>query len=150
MDGGGNIELVVRFEVPGVPRGKARPRATIVGGHARVYTPKVTASEEGAIRLFASQVMAGRPPFDGPIDLRIAAYMPVPASWSGRKRMLALDGHIMPTGKPDLDNIGKLVADGLNAVVIRDDAQVVSFAAWKRYSDAPRIAVEVRQIGPAA
>lgn len=102
------------------------------------------------MRLFASRAMQGREPLSGPIDLRIAAYMPVPASWSGRKRSLALDGGLMPTGKPDVDNIGKLVADGLNHIVMRDDAQVVSLAIWKRYSAEPRVVVEVRSLGAAA
>lgn len=145
MDGGNITEDVIRVVVPGTPRGKARPRATIIRGHARVYTPKVTASEEGAIRLFANQAMQGRPPLEGPIDLRISAFMPVPPSWSKRKQASALTGEIMPTGRPDVDNIGKLVADGLNAVVMRDDSQVVSFWVCKRYSDQPRIVIEVRR-----
>lgn len=147
MDGGDILAAVVRFVVPGMPRGKARPRAAIIAGRPRMYTPKVTASEEGAVRLFASRAMQGREPLSGPIDLRIAAYMPVPASWSGRKRSLALDGALMPTGKPDVDNIGKLISDGLNHIVMRDDAQVVSLSIWKRYSAEPRVVVEVRKLG---
>ena len=135
---------IVRFIMPGVPRGKARPRARIVGGHAHIYTPSVTASEEGAVRLFTSQAMRGRPPMDGPIDLRLAAYMPVPPSWSEKKRKSALAGRIMPTGRPDVDNIAKLVMDGMKGIAWRDDTQVVNFAAWKRYSDEPRIVVEAR------
>lgn len=136
--------LSVRFEVPGIPRGKGRPRAAVIRGHARIYTPKVTAQEEGAVRLFASQAMQGRPLMEGPIDLRLAAYMPVPASWSGRKREMALANRIMPTGRPDLDNVLKLVSDGINGVCIRDDSQVVSFTADKRYDATPRIVVEIR------
>lgn len=144
MDGGGNAPLV-RIVVPGAPKGKARPRATVIHGHARVYTPKATASEEGAIRLFASQQMQGASPWEGPIDLRIAAYMPIPASWSNGKKCMAVAGGIMPTGRPDIDNIQKLVCDGLNNVVFRDDSQVVSFSGWKRYSAEPRIVIEVRR-----
>lgn len=138
---------MIRIVIPGVPRGKARARATVIAGRARMFTPKVTASEEGAVRLFASQAMRGQEPIRCAVDFRMTAFMPVPASWSTRKRQLALDGEIVPTGRPDLDNIVKLATDGCNAIVWADDAQIVSVAAWKRYSAEPRVVLEVRLAG---
>lgn len=44
------MERVI-FEVPGKPQGKGRPRASVVGGHARMYTPAGTASYENRIML---------------------------------------------------------------------------------------------------
>lgn len=133
----------IRVVIPGIPRGKGRPRARVFHGHARVYTPAVTASEEGAVRLFASQAMQGRPPMADPVEVRLTAFMPVPPSWSARKRQQALAGEIRPTSKPDLDNVAKLAMDGCNAIVFRDDALIVSFLAAKFYSDEPRVEIEV-------
>jgi Holliday junction resolvase RusA-like endonuclease len=149
MDGGGDPSLLVRVVVPGPPRGKGRPRAAVIAGRARIYTPHVTAAEEGAVRLFASQAMAGRSPITEAVDFRLCAYMPVPASWSRTKRAAALSGALMPTGRPDLDNVSKLVMDSFNELVWRDDTQVVNFSAWKRYATEPRLVIEVRIAGSA-
>ena len=55
-----------------------------------------------------------------------------------------LDRVIRPTKKPDWDNIGKVVADSLNQVAYRDDAQVVDSQVRKFYSDQPRIEVTIQ------
>jgi Holliday junction resolvase RusA-like endonuclease len=140
----------IRIVVPGVPRATQRLRHRLVrtkDGREFVgkFTPKETVSEQAAIRLFAARAMAGRPPLTGPIDLRLAAFFPVPASWSNRKRRLALNDYIRPTGKPDFDNVVKQV-DALKHIVWQDDAQVTDVSIWKRYSDRPRLVIEVRPI----
>ncbi len=96
--------------------------------------------------MFAAAAMAGRPPFDGAIDFRVTAFMPIPMSWSQRKRANALAGLVRPTGKPDLDNIAKNVGDGLNGICVHDDAQITDALILKRYSDRPRIEIEIRCI----
>lgn len=147
-------EPVVRFVLPGLLHGKQRARHRVVRTKAgaqfvSTYTPAQTRREEGEVALFASAAMQGRAPLEGPIDLRVCVFLPVPASWSGIKQRKALTGAIMPAGKPDIDNLTKSVLDGINGRVFRDDAQVVSLAAWKRYSDTPRVVVEVRAAVPA-
>jgi Holliday junction resolvase RusA-like endonuclease len=42
---------------------------------------------------------------------------------------------LYPTGKPDWDNIGKLVCDSLNGILWRDDAVIVDGSTSKRYCD---------------
>jgi Holliday junction resolvase RusA-like endonuclease len=142
---------MIRFTVPGIPRGKGRARSRIVRTKAgqqfvSTYTPAQTRSEEGAVRMFAQVAMQGGPPIQGPLDVRIGAYMPVPASWSQRKQALALAGGLFPTGRPDVDNISKLICDSMLAIVYADDSQIVSFSAWKRYAATPRIVVEIRPV----
>ena len=145
------VDGVIRFVVPGVPRGAQRARSTVITPRNRpsfisTYTPTETRAEQSAIRLFAATAMAGRPPLEGPLDLRISAYFSVPASWSGRKRALALSDRLRPTGKPDHDNIDKLICDSLKGVTWLDDSQVTDAHLWKRYAREPRITVEIRQI----
>jgi Holliday junction resolvase RusA-like endonuclease len=154
MDGGGIIAPVVRIVIPGVPKAweRAGHRIARTGDGKQfvsTYTPAQTRSEQGAMKLFANRAMEGRPPLDGAIDLRLCAFMPVPRSWSGRKQQAALSGEIRPTGKPDADNLLKQV-DALTGIVFRDDAQITEATVWKRYSDQPRMVIEVRQVGSAA
>lgn len=119
-----------RFTVDIEPIGKARPRMTR-NGH--VYTPKETREAELAISM-AYELFRGRLIEKGvPVSLDVVAYFPIPQSWSNIKKMAVMDGDILPTKKPDADNILKLVADALNGEAYEDDAQVVDMSISKRY-----------------
>lgn len=135
----------VSFTVPGNPRGKGRPRAGLVGGHVRVYTDAKTRSEEGAIRMVAAAAMSGRSPHSGPVVLRLCAYRAIPSGFSKTKAAAAERGEIVPTTKPDLDNYTKMV-DALNGIVWTDDSQVVTAIVHKRYSERPRLVIDVRSV----
>jgi Holliday junction resolvase RusA-like endonuclease len=113
-------------------------------GHA--FTPAATRKYESHLRLAAQEAMAGRAPLDGPVKVRVVAAFPVPASWSRRKRADALAGIIRPTVKPDADNLIKCVGDGLNAVIWRDDSQIVTASIAKIYSDRPALRIEIEPI----
>ena len=131
---------MIRFTVPGAPTGKGRPR--FVKATGRAYTPKGTASRENAIA--AAGMAAWRaPPADCPFALGVEVVMPVPKSWPQYKRAAALDGRIVPTVKPDADNIGKLVGDALNQIIWRDDCQIVRLTVWKRYGETPATIITV-------
>lgn len=131
-------------ELAGVPEGKGRPRFARKTGHA--YTPAKTRSYEGALRLAAQDAMAGAIPLLGPVRVTVDAHFPVPQSWSAKKRAAALLGATRPTTRPDWENIAKML-DAFNEVVWRDDAQVVEGRITKRYSDRPRLRIEVERIG---
>jgi Holliday junction resolvase RusA-like endonuclease len=145
---------VIRIVVPGLPKSKLRARHRVVTtktGRTFVstYTPAETRTEEGVIRMAAADAMDGRAPLLGPLDLRFAIFVQVPRSWSNKKRQDALAGLIRPTVKPDWDNGGKL-CDSLNGIVWQDDSQVTDAHVWKRYSDQPRVVIEVREAATGA
>jgi Holliday junction resolvase RusA-like endonuclease len=150
MDGA-PVETVIRIVVPGAPKAWQRAGHRIIAPKGKkafvsTYTPAQTRSEQDAIKLFASLAMQGRPPLEGPLDLRFAAYFAVPDSWSAKKKAQALEGIIRPTRKPDADNLVKQ-CDALNGLVFKDDSQITDVAVWKRYSDRPRVVIEIRPIG---
>lgn len=78
------------------------------------------------------------------LDLRVVAYYPIPSSKSKKQQRLMEDGVIRPTTKPDSDNILKIVADSLNQIAYKDDAQVVDAQIRKFYSRRPRVVVSIR------
>jgi Holliday junction resolvase RusA-like endonuclease len=129
------------IELAGEPVGKGRAR--FVRSTGRAFTPQHTRRYESHLRLAAQEAMACRPLLDGPLEMTIRVFIPIPASWSGKQRDLARRGLRMPTGRPDYDNYGKLASDALNAVVFRDDAQVVDCFISKRYSDRPALVIEI-------
>jgi Holliday junction resolvase RusA-like endonuclease len=135
---------VIAFTVPGKPLGKGRPRFTRAGG-GRAFTPQKTVNAESLIALFASQAMAGQAPFGQgePLTCSVVATFAVAESWAKKKKAAALAGNLFPTGKPDGDNLAKMVGDALNGVAWHDDSQVVEWRIVKRYGEAPELRVEV-------
>ena len=142
----------VRFDVPGEPLAKGRGRVGMnrATGRAVVFTDAKTRKGEAAIRLFASEAMGTRRPFDGPLVLEVIAYrakgLPKPGKRGPGQKLLDMLAHlIVPVSRPDGDNYLKAVCDGCNGILWADDAQVVDKTVRKRYSDRPRIAISVRE-----
>lgn len=132
------------FIVYGAPQGKGRPRVGRIGEHVRMFTPSKTLAYEGLVAHCGAAAMAGRPLLEGPVELRLIIDVAIPASWSKRKQQRALAAEILPTTKPDVDNIVKAIGDGLNGVVWKDDSQVSDVMARKRYAEKPQVRVMVR------
>lgn len=131
---------MIVVELAGEPKGKGRPRFVRRTGHA--FTPAPTRNYEAALRYAAQAAMAGKAPLEGPLRVELHAEFGIPQSWSKKKKAEAAGGFVKPTGRPDLDNLVKML-DAFNAVVWRDDSQVVSGTIRKSYSDRPRLIVRV-------
>lgn len=145
--------VVIRLD--GAPRGKGRPRTRVIKGYATIYTPSETRKYETKLKTAGIKAMAGLAPLDEAISVVIHAFMPIPSSYSAKKRAAAIAGDIMPTTGIDLDNIVKC-ADGLNyhpprfrgdrekrPIIWKNDSQIVSMQAMKRYSEHPRLEITV-------
>lgn len=137
------MERCRRFEVPGTPVGKGRPKFSRAGAGVRTYTPEKTANYETLVKWAYASEYAGAPLLEGAVRMVIMACYPVPKSWPKKKQEAALRGDIRPMTKPDADNIAKAISDALNGLAYRDDAQVVDLLVQKYYSDEPRVVVEV-------
>lgn len=133
----------VRFVIPGPPVAKARPRAFRAGTGVRMHTPEKTQRYENLVAIEADHAMAGAKPLDGPVAAFFDVGLPVPASWSKKKRTAALSGEIRPTSKPDVSNIAKSVEDGMNKIVYHDDSQITELVIRKRYAEKPGLSVRV-------
>lgn len=131
--------------IPGPVLGKGRARSTRSGRH---YTPAVTRANEANIGWYLAQEWGGKPLLDEPLLLQLTVMVMVPASWSKRRRALALAGGIRPVGRPDLDNIVKSVADAGNGVVWRDDALIAELIVRRWYCDTPRLDIAVFSFTP--
>lgn len=111
-------------------------------GH--VYTPARTQSDEAVVRHLASLKMRGKPPLTGPIGLHIRIVCNHPKSWSKKQRLAR-----WVTGKPDCDNVLKLLADGMNGIVYGDDAQIAQVLVSRMYDPCGMefVRVGVAQLG---
>jgi len=127
----------------GTPRGKGRPRFGRRGAFVSVWTDKKTENYEELLKEVARREMVDAVMRLGPVTVRMEAATPVPASWSRKKHAAALRGDLWPTGKPDFDNIAKIVGDALNKIVWKDDSQIVSCVFVKFYSASPGLKIIV-------
>lgn len=134
---------MITFTVPGEPVAKGRPRATTVGGHARMYTPAKTAQYEQLVAVYAAAAMKNAPLLKHPVRLHLGIYCKVPGSWSKKRRAAALGGMERPAKKPDLSNILKSIEDGMNGIVWVDDSQIVELVCSKHYALEPYVSVSV-------
>ena len=135
--------MIVKFTVLGEVRSKQRPRATVINGHARVYTPKDTVMYENLVR-YAYQEQVGKK-LDGAIEMSVKAYFPIPKSVSKKQRLLMETETVPHTKKPDVDNCVKSLTDGAQGVAFDDDKQIYKIVAEKYYSDTPRVEIELRE-----
>lgn len=138
---------MVAFVVPGIPVAKARPRFVRVGAGVRTFTPPTSARFEERVRLSAQQAGV-RIQNDGPVELRVVAYWPMtgaPLKRGSRPGRLR-------TARPDVDNVLKAIADALNGIAYKDDAQVALVSFEKRHcaQDDAEGARVVVHVGPVA
>ena len=128
---------VLEFTIPGEPRPKGRPRASVVKGRVHMHTPEKTRAAEQTL---AARAMPFRPrePLEGPVHLDVIFVLPIPKSMPRWQRAALDAGSIQHTKKPDLDNLVKLLKDALNGLMWVDDSQVSSSTSQKCYGDVPR------------
>lgn len=129
------------FTVPGPPRGKARPRVTVRGGHAHAYTPETTADYEWFVRHCYKGQVGRYEPMQGAVRVEIEATLAIPKSAKRADRAAMMAGEKLPTKKPDVDNIIKIILDALNGLAWADDAQITHVECRKRYGDQPGVRV---------
>jgi Holliday junction resolvase RusA-like endonuclease len=137
---------VIEFIVPGQPVPKGRPKFARRGKNVVAYTPAKTVAYEALVQRAAGEAMAGREPTLRPVRLVVSLALEVPASWSKKRRAMAIAGEIQATKKPDADNVLKGLKDACNGIVWEDDAQVVSIELAKAYGDPPRAVVSVLEL----
>lgn len=125
---------MLRIVIPGQPIATGRARFA----NGVTYTPQRTRTWQGIARTAAAEALGSAPPLAAPLTLDVTFYMPVPQSWPSWKREAAIEGRIVPAGKPDMDNLLKNVEDAFNKVVWNDDTQVCETIARKRYAESPR------------
>jgi crossover junction endodeoxyribonuclease RusA len=118
----------MRIEVAGIPAPQGSKRH--VGGGRMIEMSKGVSAWREAVRHETALAVAletqGTP--DGPVRVEIMFYLPRPKSTP--KKVL------YPAKRPDVDKLARAVLDGLVAGwAMRDDAQVVTLVAMKRFAD---------------
>jgi len=140
--------MQISFTIPGRLKGKGRhrSRALSVRGKTFVqqYADPKTVSAEAMVRSIGAEAMRGRPPAEGPLVLDVEVTLNTPQSWSKKRKASA----IYVTGKPDIDNVVKLLGDSLNGIAWGDDSQLCELHFRRTYSNGSGESTRVRIYPP--
>lgn len=128
--------MQLEITIPGEPVSQPRARAAIVGGHARMYSPKGGSSDyKATIRLAAAAAFTDAP-LKCPmlVDCEFVFRRPKGHFRTGRHAAeLKPTAPLRHTTKPDIENVAKAVLDALSGVVWHDDRQVSHLTLQKWY-----------------
>lgn len=135
---------MIRFEVAGIAVPQARAKATTIGGHARLYTPKKSNDYRSLLRLAAQQAWGNKPPSEDMAELAVTVILPPPSSLKkAAKDAIARGERIPKTTRPDADNYLKQASDAVNGVIVKDDSQFWRVNCYKLFGNRPHIEVIV-------
>jgi len=118
----------MRFYHEGKPIAKARHRMV----NKFAYDPQEKEKNQMKWQ-FTAQLASqcGLKALEGAIAAQVDISYQIPKSWAKNKRITAN----YKTSRGDLDNIIKFYFDVLNGIAYKDDSQIVSLFAQKKYSD---------------
>ena len=121
------------INIPLAPVPASRPR---VSKHGTYYSKTYAEYKKNAAKLIRCEKM------DGPVELWITFYMPIPKS-TRKKDLPFMDGapHI---SRPDLDNLVKATLDMLSGKAFDDDCQVARMHVEKVYGFDPCTMVVIK------
>ena len=131
----------LRVTIPGKPVPKGRPRAVFRRNKVQMFTPQATKDYEKKVALVVGSGTHFRGKerplcgIDKPVRLDVVAIFPRPLSMH---RKSFGDGLLPHAKRPDLDNVVKAIADGidkLNGLVWKDDGQIQCIRAESWYAE---------------
>lgn len=136
---------MIRFTIPGPVQAQERPRFSRAGNHVKTHdAPKSRAYKE-VVKLVAWQ---NKPQelLQGPLKMEIDVYIQPPKKHQTKPKLaLIQSGELLPTTKPDLDNLAKGIKDGCSKIIWNDDSQIVELVVRKFYDMQPRAEVTIEQ-----
>ena len=153
-EGRGHLTLDTRGRVVALdlwldllPVPKERPRVVRTkSGKTVSFTPPRTKRFTADVAAVAKAVMAGHGPIAGAVALTMVFRMQIPPSWPLWRQKAAAEGRVVPTSRPDMDNLEKALLDALNGLAFTDDAVVVDRLARKRFGERPGIRLRVEAL----
>lgn len=136
--------ITIELTLPGTPVAKGRPRFTSTG---RTYTPAKTRLAEQQLLAHWISIAGKREPHAGAVEVELTAVFEPAKSWPKGKRAAALAGELEHTGRPDVDNLLKII-DGLNGVAWHDDSQIKRATVSKCYGEQACTLITIHLLNP--
>ena len=100
--------------------------------------------EEKIVAYYRKALGGFRWPDSAFISVEVTAHYPIPKSATKAAVEAMQAGRMLPSRKPDIDNVLKIVLDALNGEAYKDDSRVVNVSASKVYSHTPKLVIEMK------
>ena len=139
------MEKRIRLSIPLEPVPKGRPRVAFTNGKVRTYTPEHTLQAEYDLRLFLMKHQDKMFEAHIPVKMSVTFYRTKPKWCPKGMKKSEWKVSTLPSRKSDLDNFLKLLLDGMNGILVADDAQITTLTARKRWSDSGRIEIDLQE-----
>lgn len=145
---------IIKFRIDGKPQAKQSVKfAKIQCNDGREFIHKYTPVDMVNYANWVKQCFRQNYPehlpsafYNKPLVCRITVNYEIPKSVSDKKRVQMLNGLIIPTIKPDCDNISKNICDALNGIAYPDDKQIAKLIVKKVYNTEPYTIVEIASL----
>ena len=131
------------FEVPGIIKGKGRPRVNSYTGI--VYTPTTTKDYECLVEQYFLLKYPRFKTLEGRVSVDIKAIFNIPKTTKKQDREKMLENTISPTKKPDIDNIVKIILDAMNKFAFKDDTQITKLSVEKMYGEEEKVIISIEE-----
>ncbi|MDL2268855.1 RusA family crossover junction endodeoxyribonuclease [Desulfosarcina sp. OttesenSCG-928-A07] len=126
---------MISFTLPIIPTAQARPRVAVRGKFVQAYKTKDQQANERTLEAWLKD-HAPEAPLTGGLVLEFVAALPIPKSATKKNKTAMLSGFVLPTKKPDLDNLAKQIKDAMTRMQFwGDDSQIVSLRCEKIYAE---------------
>lgn len=130
----------IYIKIPGKPIAKKTHRTKVFlknkGGRIDVqrhtYFPQ--SKEATEIKRYIKAQYSGEP-IDSGVFVRFVFHLPIPTTWNKTQHAMAIDGRLLPIGKPDASNLAKFYEDCMNGIVYTDDSRIIWVSPLKKYDD---------------
>ena len=140
----------IKLVIYGEPVPQGRPRFARMGNFVKTYDPQKSKNYKQLVRFWVTQHIKkidGFKPFENALYCELTFYLPIPISWSKKRRIEADSGIIRPVSKPDTDNLVKSVTDSCNGLLWTDDSIITDLHAKKRYTaELARVEIVVKEV----
>jgi Holliday junction resolvase RusA-like endonuclease len=130
-----------KIVIIGDPIAKKRPKFARRGNFVSVYDTQKKETDDIKIQMLAQWP---HKPIETGLEIEILFFMPIPASWSKKRKESALKSETHKT-KPDLDNLVKFFFDSMNDVIYSDDRLIYKLTSGKWYDLNPRTEIYIYQ-----
>ncbi len=128
----------MKHVIQGIPIPLARPRLF----RDRVYDSQH--KEKNSYQAYLMVANRNIPQLVGAISFEANFYMPIPASWSAKKKQRMVGKpHI---SKPDWSNLLKFIEDCCTGILFKDDSLVAKVSGFKVYDLDPRTEIILTEI----
>jgi len=118
------------------PQTASRPRVTRKG---TFYPKAYTEFKRDFPRLLGARKL-----LSGALMMRISFTIPIPKSWTKKKKTEMMGKYHTQT--PDIDNLEKAVMDAMNGYFYKDDSQIAVMMSYKRWGEVGSIEFQIEEI----